>query len=253
MRPGGEILLRVDNWPKVERVLQAIDAVEALDIDPVDAAPEYWHHLHNRLAAGHEPRAFTQARSTRPGFCVGRRSHDALRLGHGDLFFCDGDHGAAFMHPPPKLIWNASASVPIGLYALRPIGPLRHRTRRRGAAGADRELPQPGRFPAPGRTPDEAFMARPGQTVCRAGMHITIDTVEVGDAQAHDREDAICLFGPAAKPSRPARSSHEPGRPDSLDGRYFGVLPASSIIGRAAPVWTDEAGDGRFVSRAAAN
>ena len=58
VRPGGEILLRVDSWPKVERVLQAIGAVEALDIDPADAAPEYWRHLHNRLAAGHEPRAY---------------------------------------------------------------------------------------------------------------------------------------------------------------------------------------------------
>jgi type IV secretory pathway protease TraF len=28
--------------------------------------------------------------------------------------------------------------------------------------------------------------------------------------------------------------------PASLDGRYFGVLPASSIIGRAAPPWTFE-------------
>ena len=59
VRPGGEILLRVDGWPKVERVLQFIDAVEALGVDPADAAPEYWRHLHNRLAAGHEPRAYT--------------------------------------------------------------------------------------------------------------------------------------------------------------------------------------------------
>ncbi len=61
VRPGGEILLRVDGWPKVERVLQAIDAIEALDIDPADAAPEHWRHLHNRLAAGHAPRAYTRA------------------------------------------------------------------------------------------------------------------------------------------------------------------------------------------------
>jgi type IV secretory pathway protease TraF len=27
---------------------------------------------------------------------------------------------------------------------------------------------------------------------------------------------------------------------DSLDGRYFGPIPASSIIGRALPIWTDE-------------
>ncbi|ACI52533.1 conserved hypothetical protein [Gluconacetobacter diazotrophicus PA1 5] len=61
VQPGGEILLRVDGWPKVERVLQAIDAVEALDIDPADAAPEYWRHLHNRLAVGDEPHAYTRA------------------------------------------------------------------------------------------------------------------------------------------------------------------------------------------------
>ncbi len=60
VRPGGEILLRVNGWPKVERVLQAIEAVEALGIDAADAAPEYWRHLHNRLAAGHEPRAYTR-------------------------------------------------------------------------------------------------------------------------------------------------------------------------------------------------
>src|SRR5580700_7879453 len=41
--PGGESLLRLSGWPKVERVLQLIDAVEALAIDPVEAAPDYWH------------------------------------------------------------------------------------------------------------------------------------------------------------------------------------------------------------------
>lgn len=37
---------------------------------------------------------------------------------------------------------------------------------------------------------------------------------------------------------------------DSLDGRYFGPLPASAVIGRATPLYTDEDGDGRFVWRA---
>ncbi len=31
---------------------------------------------------------------------------------------------SAFVHPAPKLIWNASASVPIGLYRVRPAGDL---------------------------------------------------------------------------------------------------------------------------------
>jgi uncharacterized protein (DUF736 family) len=41
-----------------------------------------------------------------------------------------------------------------------------------------------------------------------------------------------------------------PAVPDSLDGRYFGPLPITSIVAHAVPLWTDEAGDGRFVWRA---
>lgn len=60
--PGGESLLRLSGWPKVERVLQAIDAVEGLGIDPADAAPEYWHHVHNRMSVNEVPRTYTRAR-----------------------------------------------------------------------------------------------------------------------------------------------------------------------------------------------
>jgi hypothetical protein len=60
VRPGGDILLKINGWPKVERVLQAIDAVETLGIDPADAAPDHWRHVHNRLTAGQEPRAYTR-------------------------------------------------------------------------------------------------------------------------------------------------------------------------------------------------
>src|ERR1700689_848323 len=62
IRPGGESLLRLSGWPKVERVLQLIDAVEALDIDPADAAPDYWHHVHNRMSVNEVPRSYTRSR-----------------------------------------------------------------------------------------------------------------------------------------------------------------------------------------------
>jgi Protein of unknown function (DUF2840) len=62
VRPGGEVLLTVEGWPKVKRLLQTIDAIEALDIDPVDVAPDHWRHVQNRLAARHEPRTYTRAR-----------------------------------------------------------------------------------------------------------------------------------------------------------------------------------------------
>jgi hypothetical protein len=62
VRPGGDILLRLSGWPKVERVLQRIDIVEALGIDPVDAAPDYWQHVHNRLSVNEAPRLYTRSR-----------------------------------------------------------------------------------------------------------------------------------------------------------------------------------------------
>jgi hypothetical protein len=62
VRPGAEILLRLSGWPKVEKVLKAIDAIEALRIDPADAAPEHWHHIHNRLSVNEEPRRYTHTR-----------------------------------------------------------------------------------------------------------------------------------------------------------------------------------------------
>ena len=62
VRPGGELYLRQSGWPKVERVLQAIDAVEQLDIDPAGACPDHWRHVHNRLAAGEAPRHYSLER-----------------------------------------------------------------------------------------------------------------------------------------------------------------------------------------------
>ena len=62
VRPGGDILLRLAGWPKFERVLQRIDIVEALGIDPADAAPDYWNHVHNRLSVDEAPRPYTRSR-----------------------------------------------------------------------------------------------------------------------------------------------------------------------------------------------
>ncbi len=56
--PGAQILLHVDGWPKVERVLQLIDAIEARGIDPIDVSPDHWRHVHNRMTVGETSRAY---------------------------------------------------------------------------------------------------------------------------------------------------------------------------------------------------
>lgn len=62
VRPGGDILLHIESWEKVAQVLAAIDAVEAAGVDPCDVAPDHWRHVHNRIAAGQQPRLYSMER-----------------------------------------------------------------------------------------------------------------------------------------------------------------------------------------------
>lgn len=60
--PGGELLLHVGGWPKVQRVLEAIDAVERAGVNPADAAPDHWRHVATRVGAGETPRPYALRR-----------------------------------------------------------------------------------------------------------------------------------------------------------------------------------------------
>ena len=62
VRPGGDLCLSIEGWPKVAKVLAAIDAVEAAGVDPCEAAPDHWRHVANRISAGESPRSYTAER-----------------------------------------------------------------------------------------------------------------------------------------------------------------------------------------------
>ena len=62
VRPGGESLLRLSGWPKVGKALHAIDGIESLGIDPADAAPDHWRHVHSRLSVGDQARPYSRSR-----------------------------------------------------------------------------------------------------------------------------------------------------------------------------------------------
>ena len=62
VRPGGEILLRIESWPKVEDVLRHVDAVESLGIDPAEVDPDHWRHVGHWMNAGEAPRPYTDER-----------------------------------------------------------------------------------------------------------------------------------------------------------------------------------------------
>jgi conjugative transfer signal peptidase TraF len=160
---------------------------------------------------------------------------------------------ATFIPTPLRLVWNASASVPIGLYdlvpqlhleigdlvAVMPDKPLADYMVERGYIG--RGVPLMKRV-----------MGLTGQEVCRADGTVTVDAVPLGEALDRDR---LGRDLPVWQGCRRIADSDiflmNPDVRDSLDGRYFGPISARAVIGKATPIYTDETGDGRFVWRAA--
>ncbi|WP_336741436.1 S26 family signal peptidase [Aureimonas altamirensis] len=152
----------------------------------------------------------------------------------------------------PRLVWNASASVPVGFYTIAPVDRL--------------EVPDLVAVLPP--EPVAAFMVArgyvargvlllkhvvglPGQRLCRHGRAITVDAVPLGEARDRDsrgRDLPVWQGCRIIAEGEIFLMNLDVG--DSLDGRYFGPFPASAVIGRATPLFIDEDGGGRFVWRA---
>jgi conjugative transfer signal peptidase TraF len=145
--------------------------------------------------------------------------------------------------PKPRLVWNESASAPIGLYAVRPAS---------GLAAGDLVVAYPpgalavflaerGYLP-PGIPLIKRVVAVPGQTVCRNEFLVTVDGSPVGEARERDRKGRSLPVWQGCRVVAAGEvflmNWHEQ---DSLDGRYFGLLPVDTIAGRAELLWTQEA------------
>jgi conjugative transfer signal peptidase TraF len=143
---------------------------------------------------------------------------------------------------PPWLVWNASASVPIGLYAVDTIIDVH--------AGdlVVVKPPEPlARFLADGGYLPRGVLllkhvtALAGQSVCRIGRSVTVDAIEMGEALERDsRNRALPVWEGCRVIATGDVFLMNPQSADSLDGRYFGPLPAASIVGRAIPLWANQ-------------
>ena len=142
----------------------------------------------------------------------------------------------------PALIWNATPSAPLGLYRVEP-GPrpkLADLVVVRPPDDLVRFLADGGYLPR-GVPLLKRVAALGGQRVCRSGAAVSVDGVLLGDALPRDHrgrplpdwQGCVVLTGTQV-------FLFNADRPDSLDGRYFGPLDRSTIVGRAKPIWTDE-------------
>ncbi len=150
---------------------------------------------------------------------------------------------SAPVRPLPWLVWNASASVPIGLYAVRPVGTLHVGELVIVCPPDDLATFMHQRRYLPIGVPMlKQVAALPGQTVCRAGRTITVDGAVLGEALDSDSSgrplpvwDGCQHLGLGSVFLMNWQSEH------SFDGRYFGPLSDATIVGRTDPIWTREA------------
>ncbi len=149
----------------------------------------------------------------------------------------------------PVLVWNATPSVPTGLYRIGGTEGLRigERVAIDPPEKLRNYLAQRGYLPV-GVPLLKEIAAISGQTVCRWGTVVRIDGRIVGTARLLDRRRRPL---PAWEGCRTLVRGEvfvmNLRAPDSFDGRYFGITAREAVIGRAVPVWTDERGDGAHV------
>jgi conjugative transfer signal peptidase TraF len=144
--------------------------------------------------------------------------------------------------PAPSLVWNASESVPIGLYRVRPSGKLTVTNL------VVLQPPEPlatlladGGYLPRGVPLIKRILALPGQTVCRSTLAIVVDGIEMGAARERDRRGrALPTWQGCRLLARGEVFIMNWDEPASLDGRYFGPIPVTAIVGRAHPFWTFE-------------
>jgi conjugative transfer signal peptidase TraF len=144
---------------------------------------------------------------------------------------------AMALKPLPLLLWNASDSVPVGLYLVRKRQPhigeiaviappdwVRLYASSRGYLPADVWLLKP-------------MVATSSSVVCRVGNIVLVDGKPVARAKKIDGQHRIL---PVWKGCRTLKSEEifVLAKPrNSFDSRYFGPIKRSDIIGTAHLIW----------------
>ena len=147
---------------------------------------------------------------------------------------------AALARPAPWLVWNASASAPIGLYRVVPDNGARGDLVLVHMPESVRQLADERHY-LPSRVPlIKRIVATGGDNVCAADNAIFINgrlaaerlrTDHLARPLPHwsgchllDQDEVFLLMKDVV---------------DSFDSRYFGPIRTAAIIGRLVPLWID--------------
>ena len=146
---------------------------------------------------------------------------------------------AMLVRPAPLLLWNASASAPVGLYRVMSSPPIQ-----RGdmvllrTPDSVRDLAAERGYLPLAVPLVKRVAALAGDMVCAVGDDLFINSKWVAGRLERDH-----LGRPLPHWGGCHRLDDElfplmADVPTSFDGRYFGPVPTSAVIGRLVPLWT---------------
>ncbi len=139
--------------------------------------------------------------------------------------------------PLPVLIWNASESVPVGLYSVH---------RRQPVKGDIAVIAPPSwvRLYASSRgyLPSNVWLLKPvsatsGSVACRFGEHVFVNGKWIARAKNLDRKKRKLPVWRGCKSLRSNEIFVLAKPKDSFDSRYFGPINRSQVIGTATPIY----------------
>jgi len=142
------------------------------------------------------------------------------------------------VRPAPRLVWNASASAPVGLWSIVPDAPIRRGDMVLAHVPATIRPLSASRHYIPANVPLlKRIAAQNGDAVCAMEEQLYVNGEPVAKRLVHDRAGRILPRWEGCEMLRGGRLLLLMDRPDSFDSRYFGPVGADAIIGKATPLW----------------
>ena len=134
---------------------------------------------------------------------------------------------------PTKLVYNSSASAPIGFYWIDQVSVSRGDTVLIRLPKHVRELVESRQYLPPSVPLIKRVMGIEGDKICLRGQEILINNVTIAVAQNEDDQGQKLPIWSGCTILAPDYFFLLQNHPKSFDGRYFGPIDRTLIIGRA--------------------
>lgn len=144
----------------------------------------------------------------------------------------------SFLPQVPSLVWNATPSAPVGLYAIERDSPQRGDLALIDPPPAIRRLASGRGYLSARSLLIKPVIAIVGDRVCRLHALVWVQRHRLVVARATDAQDHSLPTWRGCRVLGPGQIFVLGRSSDSFDSRYFGPIDHGFVVGIAHPIWT---------------